>query len=195
MSNYLDTDALATAEMLKMFESMELALPATDEAHSIEADISEEVTSELSTSELPVISTTYDDMNAIDGALQPQPPATSHAITEQLNSVVQNAVNALQDWLTIRQASEDKGPQQGLAQLDFLLDTVNQQQQQLADQLAASAALNIPALAAALGTSMPIPQALGWSQEQWREKAEDVSHKTDQIMAMNAKLRKQLEQF
>lgn len=117
-------------------------------------------------------------------------------VTDHLNAVVESAVQALQDWLTLRQHSEENSPAtQGLAQLDILLDTVTHQQQQLAEQLNNTPKIDFSGMASALGVSLPTPQAMGWSQEEWRNKAQNVAHKTDDIAAMNAKLRKQLEQF
>jgi ornithine carbamoyltransferase len=117
-------------------------------------------------------------------------------VTDHLNAVVESAVQALQDWLTLRQHSEDNSPAtQGLAQLDILLDTVTHQQQQLAEQLNNTPKINFSGMASALGVSLPTPQAMGWSHDEWRNKAQNVAHKTDDIAAMNAKLRKQLEQF
>jgi hypothetical protein len=120
---------------------------------------------------------------------------SSNPITNHLNAVVENAVQALQDWLLLRQRSEESGPQQGLAQLDVLLDTVTQQQQHLAEQLSQAPKVDYAGMATALGVTLASPQALGWTADQWRVKAESVAHKTDDIAAMNAKLRKQLEQF
>jgi hypothetical protein len=125
------------------------------------------------------------------------PPATSsqNPIANHLNTVVENAVQALQDWLILRQQSEENGPQQGLAQLDVLLDTVTHQQQYLAEQLTQTPKLDFSGIANELGVTLSTPQALGWTQDQWRIKAQEVAHKTDDIAAMNAKLRKQLEQL
>lgn len=140
---------------------------------------------------LPVADDT-DDMPTVTDAM---PTSVTAPTSDEMNAVVQQAVVALQDWLALRQESEEKGPQRNLAQLDCLLDVVTQQQQHLAEQLAHSQSLNIPSLAAALGTDIPSPQALGWDNHQWREKADDISSKTNQISAMNAKLRKDLEQL
>jgi hypothetical protein len=125
------------------------------------------------------------------------PPITSsqNPIANHLNTVVENAVQALQDWLILRQQSEENGPQQGLAQLDVLLDTVTHQQQYLAEQLTQTPKLDFSGIANELGVTLSTPQALGWTHDQWRVKAQEVAHKTDDIAAMNAKLRKQLEQL
>ena len=120
---------------------------------------------------------------------------TTSPITNHLNAVVENAVQALQDWLLLRQQSKETGPAQGLAQLDVLLDTVTHQQQHLAEQLNQAPKVDYAGMATALGVTLASPQALGWTADQWRIKAEAVAHKADDIAAMNAKLRKQLEQF
>jgi hypothetical protein len=123
--------------------------------------------------------------------ISPEP----NAISNHLHAVVGNAVQALQDWLALRQKSEESAPTQGLAQLDVLLDTVTQQQQHLAEQLSQAPKIDLSGIANALGVTLATPQSLGWTQDQWRSKAQDLAHKTDDIAAMNSKLRKQLEQL
>lgn len=126
-------------------------------------------------------------------------PATSDAsvdqslpIAEHLQAVVANAIQALQDWVELRQMGEQKGPQQSLAQLDVLLDTVTHQQQQLADQLSHSAQKTLVQLSSALGVKLASPQTLGWSADEWRVKAQQVTEKTDDISSRNAKIREEL---
>lgn len=113
-------------------------------------------------------------------------------IAEHLQAVVANAIQALQDWMQLRQEGEHKGPQQSLAQLDVLLDTVTTQQQQLAEQLANSAQQQLTQISSALGVSLATPQTLGWTDEDWRIKAQQVADKTDDISQRNAKIRQEL---
>jgi len=248
----LDTDALATEEMLKMFENMEshdldtlealednlsddlsdialtpiamtpahdelelaeLDLPDISQSDSIDADIIEMPDDDLSIMDIePSLSETLELPESFDAvpeeimpdALSFEPETesslpvateTNNGIANHLNAVVENAVQALQDWLALRQQSEENGPQQGLAQLDVLLDTVTHQQQHLAEQLKQTPKVDYSGMANALGVTLPSPQSLGWSEDQWRIKANEVANKTNDISAMNAKLRKQLEQF
>ncbi len=116
-------------------------------------------------------------------------------IAEHLQAVVANAIQALQDWMQLRQEGEHKGPQQSLAQLDVLLDTVTNQQQQLAEQLANSPQKQLAQLSAALGTSLATPQTLGWTEDDWRIKAQQVAEKTDDISQRNAKIRQELSRL
>ena len=119
----------------------------------------------------------------------------TNPISLHLQAVVANAIQALQDWMQLRQEGESKGPQQSLAQLDVLLDTVTTQQQQLADQLANSSHQQLVQLSSALGVSLATPQTLGWTKDDWRIKAQQVSDKTDDISQRNAKLRQELERL
>jgi hypothetical protein len=252
--NKLDTDALATEEMLKMFENMEsqdlaeaadvlsddlsddlldvslvpvdttaesggfelseldMDLPDVSQTDSMDAEIIEmpdddlslrDIVHESETLEMPeIMLEATPDLEPLPEVMAEAMPTlmtntteSSNPITNHLNAVVENAVQALQDWLLLRQRSEESGPQQGLAQLDVLLDTVTQQQQHLAEQLSQAPKVDYAGMATALGVTLASPQALGWTADQWRVKAESVAHKTDDIAAMNAKLRKQLEQF
>jgi hypothetical protein len=121
------------------------------------------------------------------------PTETSgNPLNDQLTEVLTNAVQALQDWVALHQESEAHKPQQGLAQLDVLLDTVTHQQQQLAEQLSKAPKVDLLGIASALGVALATPEVLGWTEDQWRSKAESVVSRTDDIAAMNAKLRKQL---
>jgi hypothetical protein len=113
-------------------------------------------------------------------------------IAEHLQAVVANAIQALQDWMQLRQEGEHKGPQQSLAQLDVLLDTVTNQQQQLAEQLANSPQKQLTQISSALGLTLATPQTLGWTDEDWRIKAQQVAYKTDDISQRNAKIRQEL---
>jgi len=113
-------------------------------------------------------------------------------IAEHLQAVVANAIQALQDWMQLRQEGEHKGPQQSLAQLDVLLDTVTNQQQQLAEQLANSPQKQLTQISSALGETLATPQTLGWTDEDWRIKAQQVAYKTDDISQRNAKIRQEL---
>lgn len=113
-------------------------------------------------------------------------------IAEHLQAVVANAIQALQDWMQLRQEGEHKGPQQSLAQLDVLLDTVTSQQQQLAEQLANSPQKQLTQISSALGVSLATPQTLGWTDDDWRVKAQQVADKTDDISQRNAKIRQEL---
>lgn len=113
-------------------------------------------------------------------------------IAEHLQAVVANAIQALQDWMQLRQEGEHKGPQQSLAQLDVLLDTVTNQQQQLAEQLANSPQKQLTQISSALGVTLATPQTLGWTDDDWRVKAQQVADKTDDISQRNAKIRQEL---
>lgn len=113
-------------------------------------------------------------------------------IAEHLQAVVANAIQALQDWMQLRQEGEHKGPQQSLAQLDVLLDTVTNQQQQLAEQLANSPQKQLTQISSALGLTLATPQTLGWTDDDWRVKAQQVADKTDDISQRNAKIRQEL---
>lgn len=113
-------------------------------------------------------------------------------IAEHLQAVVANAIQALQDWMQLRQEGEHKGPQQSLAQLDVLLDTVTSQQQQLAEQLANSPQKQLTQISSALGVSLATPQTLGWTDDDWRVKAQQVADKTDDISQRNARIRQEL---
>ncbi len=113
-------------------------------------------------------------------------------IAEHLQAVVANAIQALQDWMQLRQEGEHKGPQQSLAQLDVLLDTVTSQQQQLAEQLANSPQKQLTQISSALGVTLATPQTLGWTDDDWRVKAQQVADKTDDISQRNAKIRQEL---
>ncbi|HQR81873.1 MAG TPA: hypothetical protein PK283_03090 [Thiotrichales bacterium] len=113
-------------------------------------------------------------------------------IAEHLQAVVANAIQALQDWMQLRQEGEHKGPQQSLAQLDVLLDTVTNQQQQLAEQLANSPQKQLTQISSALGVTLATPQTLGWTSDDWRVKAQQVADKTDDISQRNAKIRQEL---
>ncbi|MBD3766487.1 MAG: hypothetical protein IE928_00870 [Gammaproteobacteria bacterium] len=113
-------------------------------------------------------------------------------IAEHLQAVVANAIQALQDWMQLRQEGEHKGPQQSLAQLDVLLDTVISQQQQLAEQLANSPQKQLTQISSALGVTLATPQTLGWTDDDWRVKAQQVADKTDDISQRNAKIRQEL---
>lgn len=113
-------------------------------------------------------------------------------IAEHLQAVVANAIQALQDWMQLRQEGERKGPQQSLAQLDVLLDTVTNQQQQLAEQLANSPQKQLTQISSALGVTLATPQTLGWTDDDWRVKAQQVADKTDDISQRNAKIRQEL---
>lgn len=113
-------------------------------------------------------------------------------IAEHLQAVVANAIQALQDWMQLRQEGEHKGPQQSLAQLDVLLDTVTNQQQQLAEQLANSSQKQLTQISSALGVTLATPQTLGWTDDDWRVKAQQVADKTDDISQRNAKIRQEL---
>lgn len=113
-------------------------------------------------------------------------------IAEHLQAVVANAIQALQDWMQLRQEGEHKGPQQSLAQLDVLLDTVTNQQQQLAEQLANSPKKQLTQISSALGVTLATPQTLGWTDDDWRVKAQQVADKTDDISQRNAKIRQEL---
>lgn len=113
-------------------------------------------------------------------------------IAEHLQAVVANAIQALQDWMQLRQEGEHRGPQQSLAQLDVLLDTVTNQQQQLAEQLANSPQKQLTQISSALGVTLATPQTLGWTDDDWRVKAQQVADKTDDISQRNAKIRQEL---
>lgn len=113
-------------------------------------------------------------------------------IAEHLQAVVANAIQALQDWMQLRQEGEHRGPQQSLAQLDVLLDTVTSQQQQLAEQLANSPQKQLTQISSALGVTLATPQTLGWTDDDWRVKAQQVADKTDDISQRNAKIRQEL---
>jgi hypothetical protein len=139
--------------------------------------------------------TTSETKDIVEADKMPTISPEPNAISNHLHAVVGNAVQALQDWLALRQKSEESAPTQGLAQLDVLLDTVTQQQQHLAEQLNQAPKIDLSGIANALGVTLATPQSLGWTQDQWRSKAQDLAHKTDDIAAMNSKLRKQLEQL
>lgn len=134
--------------------------------------------------------------DAFEADSLPTPDSTtlteSAPIAEHLQAVVANAIQALQDWMQLRQESEHKGPQQSLAQLDVLLDSVTSQQQQLAEQLAHSPQPQLTQIASALGVPLATPQTLGWSTDDWRVKAQAVADKTDDISQRNAKIREEL---
>lgn len=156
-------------------ETMEIADQSS--AESVEGNIEEEsVEEEISNDTTPVA-------------------AAPSSMSGQLTAVVDNAMQALQDWMEVRHLGGDKGnPGQHLAQLDSLLDTVNQQQQSLASQLESAVRLNgtLTGAAQTLGVNLPSPESLGWKDIDWQTRATAVSDKTDSIAAMNAKLRQQI---
>lgn len=139
-------------------------------------------------------STDIAEVAMIDDKPTAQAPVSDN-IAEHLHAVVANAIQALQDWLELRQQGEAKGPQQNLAQLDVLLDAVTHQQQHLAEQLNNTKYEEINNIAQALGTTLATPETLGWSADTWRSKASEVAQKTDDISARNARLRQQLAQL
>lgn len=120
---------------------------------------------------------------------------TDEPITEHLQAVVSNAIQALQDWLTLRDESESKGPEQSIAQLDALLATVTTQQQQLADQLSNSQQQHINELCEQLGVGMVTAESLGWQANEWQQKAKTVADRTQDIQRMNEQIRKELSQL
>jgi hypothetical protein len=198
--------ALAPIEMVTEeveTQHLEMDLPDISQSDSIDADIIEMPDDDLSLMDMSLEAEKLEIPEIMPEEIMPEEnPApitsatdTTSPITNHLNAVVENAVQALQDWLLLRQQSEETGPQQGLAQLDVLLDTVTHQQQHLAEQLSQAPKVDYAGMATALGVTLASPQALGWTADQWRIKAEAVAHKTNDIAAMNAKLRKQLEQF
>lgn len=117
---------------------------------------------------------------------------TSEPIAEHLQAVVSNAIQALQDWLSLREESETKGPEQSIAQLDVLLQTVTTQQQQLAEQLANNQQQHINALCEQLGVTPVTAESLGWQDNEWQQKAAEVANKTKDIQRMNDQIRKDL---
>jgi hypothetical protein len=214
MSNEpINNDDLATEEMLKMYESetastpdvetlealsdepldmnlADLPLDEIDDNPSLEEDILE--VAETASADTAESDTTEESDNSIES---PAATAPSGSMSGQLTAVVDNAMQALQDWMEVRHLGGDKGnPAQHLAQLDSLLDTVNQQQQSLASQLENAVRLNgsISGAAQTLGVNLPSPEALGWKDVDWQTRATAVSDKTDSIAAMNAKLRQQI---
>jgi len=213
MSNEpINNDDLATEEMLKMYEAetevaadvetleassdapldmslTDLPLDDIDENVSLEDEVLEVATMEAA-DETVDADTVEDSNTSAETASIP-----SDSMSGQLTAVVDNAMQALQDWMEVRHLGGDKGnPAQHLAQLDSLLDTVNQQQQSLASQLENAVRLNgtISGAAQTLGVNLPSPESLGWKDTDWQTRATAVSDKTDSIAAMNAKLRQQI---
>lgn len=180
-------------EVVETMESNEDALgeaviPTPDQEENEATDLLEDEASvAIDTATSTVAAPVTDDMPTTIGA--------SDNIAGHLHAVVANAIQALQDWLELRQQGEEKGPQQNLAQLDVLLDTVTHQQQQLAEQLNNTKYEEINHIAQALGTTLATPDTLGWSADTWRSKAHEVAQKTDDISARNARLRQQLAQL
>lgn len=163
------------------------------EADLTNVDTSSEVeTLALDEQDNPAFTTETTPAETIAIAEQPSTFNEDAPIAEHLQAVVANAIQALQDWMELRQASESKGPQQSLAQLDVLLDTVTNQQQQLAEQLAKSSQHQLTQISSALGLSLATPQTLGWTANDWRIKAQQVADKTDDISQRNAKIREEL---
>lgn len=183
---------------------MDSALEAAADTAEVTDTSEEDPMAVLDSSDAPMaeIATQPDDMIPSEDIMPVSAAALANngtaeaPITEHLNAVVENAIQALQDWLNIRAQSEDRQPQQQqVAQLDALLDTVTHQQQQLATQLEKAASVNLGPLAKALGVTLPTPESLGWGSDEWRTRAQQVASKTEDIAAMNARLRQQLDKL
>lgn len=217
-SNISDAEVLEIAdndETTALLEGLD-ALEADDELDGLSFDpLTEASFTQSSDDEFPEADTsnidalseteTLDSEALDDSSISQTMPAEPNAvadtsttlsddtpIAEHLQAVVANAIQALQDWMALRQAGESKGPQQSLAQLDVLLDTVTNQQQQLAEQLAKSPQHQLTQISSALGVSLATPQTLGWTANDWRTKAQQVADKTDDISQRNAKIREEL---
>lgn len=192
-----ETTMMPSTDNEPVAETMESHEEVLDEAVIPTPDQDGNETTDLVEDEAPIaLDDTATSMVAtpvageISAAVSPSDNIAGH-----LHAVVANAIQALQDWLELRQQSEEKGPQQNLAQLDVLLDTVTHQQQQLAEQLNNTKYEEINHIAQALGTTLATPETLGWSADTWRRKASEVAQKTDDISARNARLRQQLAQL
>lgn len=200
-----DLSASTDQDDLQLDNALESVADTTEEDMLAEMDSSDapmaEATSEaddmpLSAPETASMEESQGDTAQMAAAAVANNSTGDAPITEHLNAVVENAIQALQDWLSIRAQSEDRQPQQQqVAQLDALLDTVTHQQQQLATQLEKAASVNLSPLAKALGVTLPTPEALGWGSDEWRTRAQQVANKTEDIAAMNARLRQQLDKL
>lgn len=209
--NMADAEILEMAElddadpMLEALDAMEtpdeldgLAFDENDKTTADSNDLLpiETVVEETLTEEAMVEEAVTDNTAMLPISQAPQAASVNASdeapIAEHLQAVVANAIQALQDWMQLRQAGENKGPQQSLAQLDVLLDTVTHQQQHLAEQLANSTHSQVAQVAKALGVELATPQTLGWTADEWRVKAQQVAEKTDDISQRNAHIRQEL---
>lgn len=199
--NMADAEILEVAELNDddtMLEALD-AMETPDELEGLAFDESDETTAD--SNELLVNETAAEEVVADRSVMMPvghdhvalSASASEEApIAEHLQAVVANAIQALQDWMQLREAGENKGPQQSLAQLDVLLDTVTHQQQHLAEQLANSTHQQVAQVAKALGVELATPQTLGWTDNEWRVKAQQVAEKTDDISQRNTQIRQEL---
>jgi len=159
------------------------------EADSLEADSLEEFSMDDSSEQRD-----EETISDVPATIAPSVHIANNStnIADHLQAVVENAIQALQDWMQLRQEGQQKGPQKSLAQLDLLLDTVTHQQQQLAERLANNTEQQLSQISSVLGVRLATPQTLGWSDDDWRVKAQQVADKTDDISQRNAKIRQEL---
>lgn len=183
-----DIDENNIGESEQYIDSYPADISADTGVDHVETTADEEMPATLVTSEIesPV---DHQDTNTVVATQADN----NNTLTNHLQAVVNNAIQALQDWLTLRQESEHKSsPQQSIAQLNALLDTVTNQQQQLAEQLANSQQQTIQQLCQQLGAPVVTAESLGWQADEWQTKAQSLADKTQDISRLNAQIRKEL---